>query len=663
MTFNPFYDHYLAESLSAEEYVTLFSPVLIPHIGELFAPVNVVVVGMQGCGKSMLLDLLKPETRLMYAEVGEQFPVPKQLRKFISCNVNLTTSSAKAFGIRDWSNQPQAEVEMMFGDFLNSLLVCDLIDTLKSLLNSNSGKILEEVGLIGSFKELDAAAESISKMNCWHGWLNGCDSIESLHAALNERSRLYEDYLHLREKKLPEKLLKTRSFIGEPISQIVKIFRECDVIADDTKVFVDIDQYEELNNITINRENIDPIDYRSVINRGIGSRSSEIFYRVGSRRHSWRKYTKMMGSDGRIEENRDYKYVDLDLLLERRENRRTYIFPKFAEDVFKRRLRGAKYKFDTDNALEAVYGKSFSASEKAVKYQPNNPLKTINLERSWSKPSVDRLKKLAVKKPLSARLGEAWLRQKGDHFDHSLRDSELPWERQQYWKKERVELALMQIASRNQQRPIYSGVDEICDLSGGNILTFVSINHHIWNEYVKFLQVSGRQEHGLPTIGVDLQSGGVFEASRRAFEKISEESGRSNERTRFLKEAARVMRQKVMADKNLSYPGANGFSIKDSELDEVPKLKEFLEELADYGNLSMTDHTTKEKNRAARSKFYINQIMCPQFRITYKHVKEPYYTTSRELLKWAQDVGVHLLGRPKEKFVDVEIEQIKLFEE
>ena len=89
MSVNPFYELYLADTMSATEFVTLFSPALIPHVQPLFLPGNVVVVGMQGSGKSMLLTLLRAETRLKYERVTHEFPVPKERRRFVSCAVNF----------------------------------------------------------------------------------------------------------------------------------------------------------------------------------------------------------------------------------------------------------------------------------------------------------------------------------------------------------------------------------------------------------------------------------------------------------------------------------------------------------------------------------------------------------------------------------------------
>ena len=252
------------------------------------------------------------------------------------------------------------------------------------------------------------------------------------------------------------------------------------------------------------------------------------------------------------------------------------------------------------------------SSEKAKFYNTSkNPEKLIQIDQSWSVETKDRLTKLAKSDSLSARLGEAWLRQKGDQFDLNVRNGELPWQVQEYWKKERIEIALLQLASSGQQRPIYAGKVDICDFSNGNILTFISINQHIWAEFFKYETKAQTGPLSVPEIGVDLQSSGIFNASTHWYRRIERETGRNDERVRFIRESAQFLRERVMSDRNLTYPGASGFSLKDSELDQVPSLRDFLGELVDYGNLMVVEHTSKESNKAVRKKAYQTKTTPP----------------------------------------------------
>src|SRR3569832_777550 len=97
---NPFFELYVGERISSVEFETIFSDALVRHAESLFLPGNVVVTGVQGSGKSMLLSLLRPEIRLQYAKSGARFPVGEDLLDFLGCGVNLAHSNAIDFGNR-----------------------------------------------------------------------------------------------------------------------------------------------------------------------------------------------------------------------------------------------------------------------------------------------------------------------------------------------------------------------------------------------------------------------------------------------------------------------------------------------------------------------------------------------------------------------------------
>ncbi|MBB5051970.1 hypothetical protein HNQ36_001944 [Afipia massiliensis] len=587
----------------------------------------------------MLLTLLRTETRLKYEQTQTEFPVPKDRRRFISCAVNLAHSNSTDFGYRDWHDDDPMEVEMLFGDFVNALLASDLLRSIQLYVEQGSKQLLEEVGVLQPTSHaLDEFAQVVANRGIWNGGLSGARTWNELQQRLQARVREYRSFLHRRTRAIPTNILETKTSIGEPVGELADLLREQHVLAPETNVFVDIDQYEELGNIRTGPRVSRPVDYRSVINRAIARRDPRVSYRIGSRRHSWRSHNRIFGSEGRLEEERDYKFVDLDILLKRGENRKTYIFPAFADDVFQRRMKVSGIASDGETIeVERIYGKSETPDQKGKLYNKS-------VERSypsdWRESTKKRLATLAANHPLSARLGEAWIRQKGDRDDLEVRDSNLPWEKQFYWRKERIDLALLQLASANQQRPIYSGAEEIFDLSNGNILVFISINQHIWDQYLRFAANRSDVDHGIPKIGRDLQSVGIFKASEHWYMKIAEETGKSAERLRFISEVARVLRERVMSDRKMTYPGASGFSLKESELDAFPKVRAFLEELSDYSNLIMLPHTTKDKDRAFRFKWYFSPILCPYLRLPYKRIKEPYYATIKELAFWLESAGV-----------------------
>lgn len=633
MRANPFYELYLADRTSASDYVSFFSPILIPHVHQLFLPGNVVVVGMQGSGKSMLLALLRHETRLKYAKAGHEFPIPSELRNFMCCSVNLTHSNSTDFGNRRWSDTDPIEVELLFGDFVNALLVFDLARVITSYQNAPDA-IRKEVGLRAKANDLDEFARAASKSSSLKEWLGPANNLTDMQNSLDSRVQEYRAFLHHRRRTLPDKILSTRIALGDPIAECAGLLTSMGLISNQTNVFVDIDQYEELANIKSSEGTIQKVDYRSVINRALSRRDSRISYRIGSRQHSWRSHGNIMGSLGKLENERDYKYVDLDILLKRRENSSTYIFPSFAEDVFRRRMKVAGVAPKKNISIDQVYGVGLSPVEKARSYNTGDSTRCVKLEKGWSKETKERLLDLARKDPLSARLGEAWIRQKGE-LNLDVNDSALPWMHKPYWRKERNELALLQIASSNQQRATYFGEDDICDLSNGNILVFISINHHIWDVFLRYEALRiGLEKEIIPKIGPEIQTIGVYNSSEDWMNKLKEETGRSAERRNFVKEIGRVLGELAFSDRAMSYPGAIGFSLREDALYEFPALREFLGELSDYGNLVESSHTTKERNRAARVKWYVSPILCPSLHLPFIRTKEPYYAKVSEVLSW-----------------------------
>lgn len=653
---NPFFELYVGERVSPREFVTIFSPFLVPHSGPLFHPGNVVVTGMQGAGKSMLLSLLKTETRLQYRRADEEFPVPATMRRFIGAGINLAQSNAIDFGFRDQRSHEPPEVELLFGDFLNYLILDDLLKSLGAYAGSEQS-LRDEVGLNASQARLDEFARKLALHDVWEGWIGNVEGVSSLQDRLRERIRIYRRYLHRKIDTLPSNFSATKTSIGEPLSEAASILQDEEYVDHTTNFFINIDQYEELANISTDATSNYQVDYRAVINRALARRDQRVSYRIGSRGHSWRRHSKIIGSAARLEEERDYKYVDLDLILRRQENRSSYIFPAFAHDVFNRRLSAAGIASGTGSELlRRVYGSDMTPEQKVKARLPNSPERGLELEQNWKAHTKARLNALAQKDLVSAKLGEVWLRQKGDTDELDVRDGDLPWMKNQYWKKERRELAMFHVLARLKQRALWAGPDEITELSGGNILVFISINQFIWDAWIRYQSIRGEGDApGIPSISIDLQSIGIINASEHWYEKIALETGRSSERFAFVRELSRVLVQRLMADKRMSTPGANGISVKVDELESHPEIRDFLEELSDYGNLIMLNHTTKEKTREARKKWYFNPIFCPHLRMPYQRTKEPAYVSIKDVMKWLVEAGVTLQSIPTEA-------QLSLFE-
>ena len=649
MSINPFFELYVGDRLSSSEFVEIFSPFLVEYAEALFLPGNVVVKGVQGSGKSMLLSLLKPDVRMEYARAEAKFPVRSEISKFIGAGINLAHSNAIDFGYRVISSDVH-ETALFFADFVNYTILLDLflsIHTLSKLLDAGIGDLHIDL----SVEREDAFVTKLATSDIFQGSLEGCTSIDDVKSRMRKRLNAYRRFLHINDKQLDGQIRESKTDIGAPISATVELLKACGVIGQDVAIFIHVDQYEELANISP-LERSSP-DYRRVINRALARRDPAISYRIGTRGHAWRNHGYIFGADAKLEEERDYKFVDLDVTLRRHENRKTWVFPGFAEDVFARRLKhvGFARKEETGRELLVrVFGKGMSAEHKARRYGGSNRGRSVKVNRDWPEDFKEGILTLAEEDPLSARLLEAWVLQQLDRSTNSRkrlspRDLSMAMlsamQAKVWWRKERIELALVQIAGRCQQRPLWSGFSALIDLSGGNILTFLSICQFIWDTQNQVSE-EDKSPTELSEIDFEVQAIGIFKASNYWFKKIPQETGQSGDRFRLARQIGNVLMRDLYADRKMSYPGHNGFSLADDDLDRFPHVKTLLEEMSDYGTVVVWPHTTKEKNRRNRQKVYLSPVLCPQFKIHYQRLKEPNYIHPTQVEEWMAEAGLQL---------------------
>ena len=670
MRINPFFELYVGDRLSSSEFVNIFSPFLVEHAQALFRPGNVVVKGVQGSGKSMLLSLLKSDVRVEYARAKTPFPVHGEISKFIGAGINLAHSNAIDFGYRAISNDAN-ETALFFADFVNYTVLLDLFRSIR-ILSESSGAEMGNLHIDPSAERERAFVTVLTAADIFQGILEGCTSIDAVEGRMRGRLNAYRRFLHMNDRDLNGQIRESKTDIGVPISAVVGWLKESGIIGQDVAIFIHIDQYEELANISSPKHSP---DYRRVINRALARRDPAISYRIGTRGHAWRNHGFIFGADAKLEEERDYKFVDLDVLLRRHENPKTWVFPRFVEDVFARRLKhaGLASKEATGRELlEDVFGKKMPPEEEAKKYGGDNPHKCVKVDHDWPEDFQRDIFALTERDPLSARLLEAWVLQQLGRSTNSKTHilpcdlsitKMLPAMREKkWWKKERIELALVQIAGRCQQRPLWSGFSEIIELSGGNILTFLSICQSIWDTQNQ-VGKKGETPTDLGQIGFEVQAIGIFKASTYWLEKIKQETGQSGERFRLAKQIGDVLGRDLYADRQMSYPGHNGFSLADNDLDRFPHVKELLEEMSDYGTVVVSRHTTKEKSRRSRQKFYLNPVLCPQFKMHYQRLKEPKYIDPTQVEDWMHEAGLRLPDSYRPRVARVEEPSLPLFED
>lgn len=649
MASNPFHDLYLSESISEDDLVKFFSPIIVEHSGIVFEPGNVIIRGLQGTGKTMLLNLLRPELRLAYSRVGTKFPVSPKASKFIGSGLNLRKCGILEFAQhleKGMAVKQVQELALLFADFFNYWVVADLVKSIQLLKASGSSELLTEIGLKGTDADLDHFAKKFAADPCWFGALAGVNTLVDLNARFEQRFTSYRSFLNLNVFELPKSVTETKTVIGDPILKAVDALRQMHVLEDKTKIFVRIDQYEQLTTLNVVGTNYGS-SCQELIHKALSARDSRISYRIGTRTHGWDERPAIYRTTDVLERKRDFDIHDMDEIFRRRENSGTWWFPEFAQDIFLRRMKASEYDQRGGNShllMSRVLGKSLAPSARAegyVKY-PEGRRKII--ENAVVSLPVDTpsswktyIRALAEQDVLSAWLSCAWVRQKTVKRKNSpvLGDppppGSMPWQAKPYWHKERVQLGLMQLASANRQAPMWGGDPDVVSLSDGQILVFLFLLQHIWDAWLRDRRGEKDGDFQFP-ITPEVQSQGVREASAEWLSKQTE-GPNAYKRKLFVNALGKHLYIKLTGDKAMSNPGANGFTLENGELVNNPDIRGFLMEAVGYGDLVEAPHTSKTKGER-RTKYYLVPILSPYFRIPSVHTKEPEYVTMKQVRNW-----------------------------
>jgi hypothetical protein len=630
---NPFHDLYLTEAIGDDSFVKLFSPVFMEYGTALYQPGNVILKGLQGSGKTMLLNLLKPEIRLAYANSDVDFPILKDFRKFISGGINLRKSGVAEFGqliLPDASPSFVRNLTLHFGDFVNYWVVQDLLKTIKLYSKQGSDSVIQEIGLHLSEDLLNEFAKMLSNADCWLGGIKAVHTFDELQLRLNERILAYRNYLNFNIDELPDSITSSKTAIGEPMAVTADLLKFTELLDDDVNVFIRIDQYEELPTLDFSGFYFGD-SCQKLIHKALSARSNRVSYRIGARQYAWPESPEIYATTGSLENKRDFSALDIDETLRRSENRRGWLFPDLAEDVFCRRLKLTNYNFDSKSKhiLNEVFSKTVTTSEKArlLVASESSRKSVVKPLKHWPNEWSQFLKDLAIEDPFNAKLAEAWAQQKDmikQNVVNNIPDeAPYPWDKK-YWKKERAEQALTQLASRNNQQLIWQGKDDVIGLSGGNILVFLFICQHIWDAWLRDTRDdTAISSEKLPNIGINAQSMGMINASEEWLKKPIEGKD-SKRRLQFIKNIGYRYYNALVDDAPMSNPGHSGFSLPLEDLQVNIETSEFLNLAVDYGDLYESIHTSKSRG-VKRKKYYLAPILCPAFKIPYKHIKEPEY--------------------------------------
>ena len=642
---NPFAELYVTESIGTERFAALFSPVLAKEsqTHPLFQPGNIFLTGLQGSGKTALLSLLRPEVMIAYRKVDAHWPLPKSLSRFVAAGINLNSSKARDFGQRMLSGEadPEATNALLFGDFLNYWIVDDLLHSIEVIRDDNVTHVYQELGVQAHRTKLDELARALARHPCWFGSLEGVSDYTEFKRAIDERIYSYRNFLNY-NADLPSTIARSKTSPGEPISVVAEKLKQLDVIQDDVPVFVVVDQFEDLMGLEDASEEGTGKSIREVVMKMLSERGQQVSYRIGARPYSLYPDFATFRTGSSAEEMRNFKIIDIGEILGSKEGR-PGLFRKFCEDVFRRRLSYTKR--PSESLLKTVFGPTEVPEQKARRYVKSNLTNVIRPQDGLSEEYGSALAKVAKQDPLSARLGVAWVLQQLAHEKGEVSLLEIerePWNesRRRWWKKERTQQALLQIAANQQQRMKWYGPRDVLSLSGRNILVFLSICQFIWAEYRRTVQTTEGDDEPPQGIPVNIQDVGIHDASSYWFRKIKADPNGGDNRHRFISVLGTELRTGLRNDRRMSYPGATGFSLSDRELEANEDVSAFLNRCVAYGVLESFRHTAKSKHRGQSRKWYLSPILTPYFQLPTPRTKEPRYLRITSLRKWLKSADV-----------------------
>ena len=640
---NPFQELYLTEALEDPElYLSWFSPtVLTGDADALFRVGNIVLSGANGAGKTMLLRLFSPDVQAAYLRLHPKGGDQAVSRRVLGIGINFVHAGFSSLGSRTLNKDAHEDLQvwsLLLGDLINYYLIEQLIKALK-FLQTDKGQPLAKF-LEASVKndKLDEFARHLATLGCWFGYLDGVGSLDDLTSLVQRRLRCIRSFVNWNSDRLPSDILKTKTVIGEPLTQARRVIDDLRVLPKDVPLSVTIDQYETLLHIDYGNTSERSVgrSFCRVVNTFLSRRDPSVSYKIGVRPYSWGRELRIFGSDATLELGRDYQNINLDEILRRQENRSAWIFPDFAGDVAARRL-GAALKGNVSNYRNWLQEtlESLEANDEIQKYTRNRKKPLVPRLGKWPPKWRQALQRKYEADPFSALLMEVWMLQEIDRSgalpDPPDDDAKAPWNRE-YWRKERKNALLTQIASACSQRKLYAGWQTLLTLSGGNILVFLSLCREMW-DLSQRSDANGRKD-GMK-FSAELQSQAVWSVATSWVRKQEEFPGGA-ERRRFITRLGIAMRKSLVADKKLSYPGHIGFSLTEEELKSPrgSRVEGFLDSAADYGALLKARHTTKERDRKPRFKWYLFPVLSPYFDIPIARTKEPYYATVEDVESW-----------------------------
>jgi hypothetical protein len=644
---NPFLDPLVTELIEdPQRYRRMFSErILVGETLQVFQPTNIVLLGPQGAGKSMILNLLRYRVLDRWIDVEGGLPSPLQhVSPFLGISVNLVRIALHAFGRRSVSLAMSESINpaldaLCAADYLSTLLFREFLYAIDYLRLPEATSLANWLGI--SRSELTNHSAAISSWPCLYGYYEGRHSVQQLISRCDERLLHWSSFLNMNCEVVDPDIWTTKTTIESTLHQMGAFLK---LVSPDKQppLFVSIDQYEVIPEM----EGTHSMYLHRIINTLFKTRDPLFFCKLGARSYDWGKELRILGSDSRIEVQRDYSIIDLSDVLMRSEDGGS-VFPSLALDVITKRLKSNEPYSEQVRDIDprSLFGDSNRDEDGWIYFDKRLVDKMIqrvvkDLKGSMREELVKTLGHNST--PLTARLNEAWVIQqerRGVRAEELLRDirshaPEANTPQMSSWRKERINVALLQIASRANAAKRYYGWVNIVQLSGGNISAFLLLCAEIWDQAAKM--------GVLPTPGTSLstqiQSEGVMVASRKWLERDRSEQLGGERRYRIIHGIGTAIRL-ALVDNNpgLSNPGHSGFSIDNEELsddsDLAIEVNAFLRKGVNWAIFEERVHTSKNDKRPRR-KYYLHPLLSPILRIPHTRVKEPKYVRVETVSSW-----------------------------
>ena len=638
---NPFSDTLVSELIEdPSRYQRMFSEqILVGETLQVFQAGNVVLTGPQGSGKSMILNLLKYAVLSRWITEGGTPPtVLHAVSPYFGLYVNLVRANFHVFGRRSVRRGVQGmdvtEVNAICAaDYLTHYLFHELIKGLSFLQSSDGEKFRAWLSVDAA--SITAAVSDVGNWDAWFGYYSGLTTLPQLFDRSFERLNEWRRFLNANTDELSMEVWETKASMEQCLHLMGQLLRRIGGHGSSPHLFIVIDQYEALPELNFTHGP----HLQRIVNSLIKGRDPYVSYKIGARTHDWGRELRIWGSHSRIEVQRDYSIINLSDLLMRNEANKSWLFARFARDVAARRLADKGYKV-TVAQVEQSFGKWNAVAESRMY------MKTAKRLIHAVGPISEDVKRIIVEtcgedaSPLDLRLAGAWFLQQRRRgvAQHELlkRLNELrvsgvhaPWQHK-WWRKERVAVALLQLASRANQKRLYFGWKTIVELSGANITAFLLLCAEVWDTASKldidFLD--GIPEH--------IQTNAVYDAAEKWRNRDRNENLGGRERYEILTRLGFAIHETLIGDYAISNPGHSGFSIREADFrasERAERVINLVKNAVSWAILEERPHTSKQQE-SARRKYYLHPLLSPVFAIPHTRVKEPLYASIDDVFRW-----------------------------